>query len=140
MPKNCSADVEAVITHVDTVLTTGSKSQISQLKDLFGLSALTHVDDVASACKHLPPTWHQSLTPPLHAVRNNLWDWQSLSPSTGPNGTFYQFCDALEVKNGISASASGWGVDHSLNAWAKFWNNGYLKNRMLLLSYSEAVS
>lgn len=63
-------------------------------------------------------------------VRNNLWDWQSLSPSTGPNGTFFQFCDALEVKNGVSAPASGWGVNHALQAWGTFWQNGYLDNCM----------
>ena len=30
-------------------------------------------------------------------MRNNLWEWQSLSPSSG-GGTFFEFCDALEVK------------------------------------------
>ncbi|GJE86471.1 serine carboxypeptidase S28 [Phanerochaete sordida] len=110
MPKNCSADVEAVIAHVDTVLKTGSESQIAQLKDNFGVTELTHVDDVGGA------------------LRNNLWDWQSLEPSTGPNATFYQFCDALEVKNGVSAPSSGWGVDHALSAWGGFWQDGYLDN------------
>lgn len=37
MPQNCSADVEAVITHVDQVFTTGTPAQISALKDNWGL-------------------------------------------------------------------------------------------------------
>ena len=51
MPKNCSADVEAVISHIDQVFTSGSKSQINAIKANFGLSNLTHLDDVAGARK-----------------------------------------------------------------------------------------
>ncbi len=60
MPKNCSSDVQTVIAHVDEVLTSGSKDEQQVLKNLFGLGELTHNDDVAGA------------------LRNNLWDWQSL--------------------------------------------------------------
>lgn len=63
-------------------------------------------------------------------MRNNLWDWQSLTPVTG-YAKFFQFCDALEVKDGVSATASGWGVDHALAAWGKFWTSGYLADRGL---------
>jgi hypothetical protein len=49
MPKNCSADVEAVITHIDQVFTTGSNSSIQSLKATFGLEAVTHNDDAAGA-------------------------------------------------------------------------------------------
>ena len=52
MPKNCSADVEAVIAHVDMVLTTSSDAQIALLKENFGVSELTHFDDVGGACEH----------------------------------------------------------------------------------------
>ena len=51
MPKNCSADVEAVISQIDQVFTKGPQSQINQIKSAFGLGALTHLDDVAGACK-----------------------------------------------------------------------------------------
>lgn len=51
MPKNCSADVQAVIAHIDAVFTTGPQSQIDQIKSTFGLSELTHLDDVAGACQ-----------------------------------------------------------------------------------------
>jgi hypothetical protein len=49
MPQNCSADVEAVISHIDQVFTSGSTSQINQIKSNFGLQDLTHLDDVAGA-------------------------------------------------------------------------------------------
>ena len=49
MPQNCSNDVQAVIAHVDKVLTTGSPSEIEKLKANWGLEALPHVEDVANA-------------------------------------------------------------------------------------------
>ena len=54
-------------------------------------------------------------------VRNPLWNWQGLSPDSGPNQPFFQFCDALEVKNGVSATAQGWGLDHALAAWGRYY-------------------
>lgn len=65
-------------------------------------------------------------------MRVNLWDWQSLDPDAGPGATFFQFCDALEVKKGVSAPASGWGVDNALQAWGTFWKDGYVDDRELL--------
>jgi hypothetical protein len=49
MPKNCSADVEAVISHIDQVFTWGTTAQINEIKANFGLQNLTHLDDVAGA-------------------------------------------------------------------------------------------
>lgn len=51
MPKNCSADVQAVIAHVDQVFTGSNQTAIDSIKSLFGLSDLTHLDDVAGACE-----------------------------------------------------------------------------------------
>lgn len=51
MPKNCSADVQAVITHVDQVFTGTNTTAINALKDTFGMGAVTHLDDVAGACE-----------------------------------------------------------------------------------------
>jgi hypothetical protein len=48
MPRNCSADVEAVIAHVDEVFTSGIQTDIDALKLSFGMGNLTHLDDVAS--------------------------------------------------------------------------------------------
>ncbi|PBK68054.1 hypothetical protein ARMSODRAFT_976325 [Armillaria solidipes] len=75
MPRNCSADVEAVIAYIDEL-----------------------------------------------SVRWNLWSWQELQPTTGSETAFYRFCDALEVKDGVSASVNGWGMDHALSAWARSSN------------------
>ncbi len=61
-------------------------------------------------------------------VRNNLWEWQSLSPSSN-GGLFFEFCDALEVKNGVSAGPKGWGLEHALQAWGKYWTETYYPNR-----------
>lgn len=108
MPANCSADVQAVIAHVDKVFTSYDTAAIDALKDSFGLGALTHLDDVAGA------------------LRNNLWDWQSLQPRTGPGAQFFQFCDALEVKDGVNAPATGWGLDHALPAWSSYFKNTYI--------------
>lgn len=49
MPKNCSSDVQAVISHIDKVFTFGPKSEITKIKATFGLQNLTHLDDVAGA-------------------------------------------------------------------------------------------
>jgi hypothetical protein len=108
MPKNYSANVAAVIAHVDEVFTGSNQTAIDVLKTSFGMGNLTHLDDVANA------------------LGLNIWDWQSLSVSTGPGSDFYRFCDALEVKDGQSAPASGWGLDHALAAWGSYWRNGYL--------------
>ena len=49
MPANCSADVQAVIAQVDKVLSGTNHAAINQLKNLFGLGGLSHLDDVAGA-------------------------------------------------------------------------------------------
>ena len=64
----------------------------------------------------------------MGAVRNILWEWQNLTPSSG-GGTFFEFCDALEVKNGVSAGPTGWGLDHALQAWGNYWTSTYYANR-----------
>ncbi|KAF9535131.1 serine carboxypeptidase S28-domain-containing protein [Crepidotus variabilis] len=110
MPRNCSADVQKTIQHIDTVLMGENQTAIQEVKNIFGLTNVTHLDDVAGS------------------LRNNLWDWQSLSVTSGPNTTFTRFCDALEVKNGQVSGPDGWGVDHALPAWGKFWTDGYLSH------------
>ncbi|KAG6885617.1 hypothetical protein C0993_012364 [Termitomyces sp. T159_Od127] len=116
MPANCSADVQAVIAHVDKTFSGNNATAIQVLKETFGLGNMTHLDDVAGA------------------LRNNLWDWQSLQPTTGPGGKFYQFCDALEVKDDVNAPASGWGLDHALAAWGSYFKNTYYAQREYFLS------
>jgi hypothetical protein len=109
MPQNCSADVTTVIEYVDEVFSGDNQTAIQALKENWGLGNVSHVDDAAGA------------------LRNNLWDWQSLQPNAG-YATFFQFCDQLEVKDGESAPAEGWGLEHALAAWGEFWTreDGYL--------------
>lgn len=78
MPKNCSADVERVIGHVDKVLVHGGPKEKWALKKKFGLESLTHDDDFASA------------------IESGPWTWQSHSESSGYND-FDEFCDYVEV-------------------------------------------
>ena len=47
MPKNCSKDVSLVIDYIDEVLTTGSPSNKTALKTMFGLEDVEHDDDFA---------------------------------------------------------------------------------------------
>jgi hypothetical protein len=58
-------------------------------------------------------------------VQYNLFDWQSLQPDVGPGAMFFEFCDALEVKNGVSAGPQGWGLDNAIYSWGNFWNTTY---------------
>ena len=51
MPQHCSADVDAVITYIDQVFTNGTQAEINEIKTLFGLPNLTHLDDAAYACE-----------------------------------------------------------------------------------------
>ena len=53
MPQNCSADIQAVIAHVDETLESGSEAEIQSLKDTFGLGNVTHNLDFAWARAYL---------------------------------------------------------------------------------------
>ncbi|RPD60565.1 peptidase S28 [Lentinus tigrinus ALCF2SS1-7] len=107
MPKNCSADVQAAIKKIDSVFMSNDTKEIDAILTLFNMTALKeHLDDAAGA------------------LRNNLWDWQSLHPASG-GGIFFDFCDALEVKDGVSADEKGWGADHAIQAWGSFWTSEY---------------
>ncbi|KAB5588585.1 Serine carboxypeptidase S28 [Ceratobasidium theobromae] len=98
MPKNCSEDV---INHVDETFMFGTPNQIQALKENFGMGNLSHADDVAKT------------------LRQPIFRWQSLQPGNSDQG-FYKFCDALEVKDGVSATPKGWGLDHALQAFGDY--------------------
>jgi len=38
---------------------------------------------------------------------------------------FFQFCDALEVKDGVNAGPDGWGLENAIYSWGNFWNTTY---------------
>ena len=69
-------------------------------------------------------------------MRSNLWDWQDLQPYLGPGQQFFEFCDALEVRDGVSAGPQGWGLDYALTAWGTYWNTTYLNICELLFDIS----
>ena len=58
-----------------------------------------------------------------------------MQPDSGPNGDFFKFCDALEVKNGVSAPAAGWGLDNALQAWGSYWKNSFYVQSTLKLRH-----
>ncbi|KAL2162502.1 hypothetical protein VTH06DRAFT_7416 [Thermothelomyces fergusii] len=75
-PRNCSADVGAVIDYVDSVLTSGSRTAKKALKELFGLGELEDADFAATL------EW-------------GPWEWQSGQFYSGYH-PFYRFCDYVE--------------------------------------------
>ncbi|TEB30029.1 hypothetical protein FA13DRAFT_563022 [Coprinellus micaceus] len=107
MPRNCSLDVEAAISQVDKIFQSGNTTAMDSIKKSFGLSDLTNSIDF------------------LGALRNNLWDWQQLQPSTGSMSIFYRFCDQLQLKPGAAPQPTGWGADYALGAWGRFWRREY---------------
>ncbi|KAG1891883.1 peptidase S28 [Suillus fuscotomentosus] len=107
MPQNCSSDVEAVIFYLDYMYAVGDTAGIQTLKEAFGLGDVVRVEDFATA------------------LQDNLFDWQDLQPTVGPGSMFFQFCDALEVKNGVSAGPEGWGLENAIYSWGNFWNTTY---------------
>ena len=125
MPKNCSSDVQAVIAYLDQIYAENNTAAIQSLKEAFGLGGLSHVDDFAAARQSPIHLWHMAVTERVHQVQNNLYDWQLLQPDVGPGAEFFKFCDALEVKDGVNAPATGWGLENAVQSWGSFWNNTY---------------
>ena len=115
MPQNCSKDMSRVISHVDSVLDSGSASNITALKTLFGLQKIEHNDDFASA-----------LMSPLDSWQNLVWDSSS---------DVDQFCDYLESggspgklsknSNGTVPGADGVGLKTALAGYAAYYNQVY---------------
>ncbi|KAI1767147.1 peptidase S28 [Hypoxylon sp. FL1150] len=113
MPKNCSRDYEAIVEHVDGVFTHGSRKEQADLKQLFGLQDLAHVDDAATA------------------ISSPIWAWQSIQFTSGYS-TFYQMCDAIEGVSPNSTmpsngtSSRGVGLKKALPNFAKWFKSKYL--------------
>ncbi|KAK7053371.1 hypothetical protein VNI00_003997 [Paramarasmius palmivorus] len=109
MPQNCSADIQRVIEFVDETFANGTQTQIREVKANFGLQGLEFADDVVGA------------------LRNPIWDWQMLQPYRSDR-TFFEFCDALEVKDGVTATSSGWGLTHAYEAMGLYFRQFYLRD------------
>ncbi|KAL2178375.1 serine carboxypeptidase S28-domain-containing protein [Thermothelomyces heterothallicus CBS 202.75] len=107
-PKNCSADVGAVINYVDLVLSFGSKKSKQALKDKFGLGELEDADFAA-------------------ALEWGPWEWQSgqfYSFNTTGYNPFYRFCDYVENVWPNSTNKvpgpGGVGLTKALDGYAKY--------------------
>ncbi|KAJ7678494.1 serine carboxypeptidase S28-domain-containing protein [Mycena rosella] len=98
-PQNCSTDMKAVITHWDSVMSNGTKEEQLELMSVFGLQNVTHSVDAASALQTVP------------------WSWQNLGPAVGAHQEFFDFCDTLEVKDGVAAGPEGYGLEYALAQW-----------------------
>ena len=140
MPQNCSADVQAVIAHVDDVIAGNNTTAIQALKASFGMGDVTHLDDFAGARKSSSPSIVHFCQGDSLTVRNNLWDWQLLQPGSLGGSKFFQFCDALEVKDGVAGPVMGWGLDHALTTWSDNFKNSYLPTRAHLPPHREILS
>lgn len=111
MPQNCSNDLQLVISHVDSVLTNGSKSDVSKLKSMFGLGDVQHNDDFGAAIENGP----------------FLWQGNQFYANSG----FFAMCDAVEnVGSGSSSipGAGGVGLTKALAGYAHWFNSTFLPN------------
>ncbi|KAG6809627.1 hypothetical protein H0H92_015482 [Tricholoma furcatifolium] len=105
MPQNCSADIQAALSYIDPILFGRNTTAIQEVKENFGLGNLTHIDDFA------------------YALSLTFGFWQDLQvASEGAGSFFYEFCDSLEVKDGVNAPASGWGMPYAYEAWGDYWS------------------
>ncbi|KAI0029920.1 peptidase S28 [Vararia minispora EC-137] len=119
MPQNCSADVQAVVARFDDLAQ--NATAFDALKAEFGMADVQHADDVTSA------------------LRGPLSAWQALKPTTRPGAPFFQFCDALEVKDGQNAGAEGWGLDYAVSAWGAWFKDVYLPESCGPIPYSKCL-
>lgn len=118
MPANCSSDVQAVIRNINYIFAAGNQTAIQEILELFGMEALwPYLDDFEDASKVFVFIYSKLFLKSVYPVRSDIQDWGS--------DLFDQFCDALEVKNGVIAGANGWGYQHALNAWANWWTTFY---------------
>lgn len=106
MPANCSNDIQAVITHLDSVFTSGSLADQAAAKATFALSSLQYADDV------------------MATIRAPIFSWQELQPYyQDTQAGFYAFCNYLEydrVKKQYESSGSGVGLQTALAAYGNW--------------------
>ncbi|OTB00961.1 hypothetical protein M426DRAFT_266744 [Hypoxylon sp. CI-4A] len=122
MPKNCSEDYSAIIDYVDSVFTYGTQEEQADLKELFGLQDLAHLDDAAST------------------ISSPIWSWQGIQFVSGYS-SFFQMCDAIE---GVTSNSTTWsnstngiGVKKALPNFAKWFKSQYLPKYCSGYGYEE---
>ncbi|KAH9983465.1 putative serine peptidase [Xylariaceae sp. FL0662B] len=123
MPKNCSKDYTAIIDYVDKVFAYGSRKEQADLKRLFGLQDLQHLDDAASA------------------ISSPIWAWQSIQLTSGYSA-FFQMCDAIEGVTpnstvNLKYTSTGVGLKKALPSFAKWFKAEYLPGYCAEYGYRE---
>ncbi|KAF4126088.1 Serine carboxypeptidase S28 [Geosmithia morbida] len=117
-PENCTADVTAVIDHIDHLLLHGSETDKESLKKKFKLQELEDADFAA-------------------ALENGPWSWQSGQYYTGTErqNPYYQFCDYVENAWPNSTEVpgpEGVGLHKALDGYARW------VKELLLPGYCES--
>ncbi|KAI6282893.1 hypothetical protein MCOR21_001292 [Pyricularia oryzae] len=113
MPKNCSADINRVIDHVDKILQTGSAKDKLDLKTKFGWAKLKYDDDFAEALSQGP----------------YLWQSKDFSFGYMP---FDLFCDYVEnavpsvFPDATAPGPDGVGLEKALDGYAKWMQFEYI--------------
>ncbi|KAJ6629295.1 hypothetical protein B0H10DRAFT_1986494 [Mycena sp. CBHHK59/15] len=97
----------------NTVITHWDSQEQLELKSVFSFQNITHSVDAASALQLAP------------------WSWQLLGPTVGAHQEFFDFCDTLEVKDGVAVGPEGQGLEYALaqwGAWQLQTNLNYCRN------------
>ncbi|KAB5523874.1 serine carboxypeptidase S28-domain-containing protein [Coniochaeta sp. 2T2.1] len=102
IPRNCSADLKAVVSYIDSTFAAGNEDDIHDLKAMFGLAQLDHADDFA-----------ERITIPL-------WSWQS------DDDKVFDFCDYIETASYTGRKSrpktGGVGLETALLGYAAWVN------------------
>ncbi|KAK5714306.1 hypothetical protein LTR17_017237 [Elasticomyces elasticus] len=140
MPKNCSSDVHLVIDYMDGVLNSGNESEIYELKDMFGLTNVTHNDDFMGVLENGPWQW-QSNQFSSGKKCNDIISHLALISFPDPNGPFYEWCDAVEgVTNATNSTVrpgpEGVGLEKALAGYAT-WIKNFIPGTCEASGYAE---
>ncbi|KAK4162907.1 peptidase S28 [Cladorrhinum sp. PSN259] len=116
-PANCSADISAVVDHVDSILLNGTAKQKDSLKAKFSLSGLTDADFA-------------------HALGGILFAWQGVQFDTEEkygSVAYYDFCNYVEgvwPSNSTSLvtvpGEKGVGLEKALEGYSKYYREVFV--------------
>lgn len=127
MPRNCSADLTAIVDYIDDLFTRpgADPREQAKVKDMFGLGKIEHGDDFAAALGY------------------PLGMWQGIQLYEGYSD-FYAMCDAIEGVSSGEAMPSetipgpeGVGLTKSLANFAKWFKDTYLPGTCASFGYPE---
>ena len=119
-PKNCTKDVALAIDYVDQVFSSGTRSEIVDLKTKFGMQNLTDDMDFLSALALDPQLW-----------TSMQFDF-NVNGNTSAFANTILWCDAVEgawdpatrkYNNSAHPGAEGVGLQKTIENWASWWKN-----------------